>query len=134
MSEQRLTPAIVNLRMTGLCHRPVSTLPIFGKIFEKVIYTRIYDFALSQGIIDKNQFGFRKSHSSSHAVNYSVKIIEESLRNKRHVLGIFIDLSKAFDTIDHATLLTKLERYGIRGNANSLLKVTSQTEPNTLKF
>ena len=56
-------------------YRPVSTLPIFGKIFEKVIYTRIYDFALSQGIIDKNQFGFRKSHSTSHAVNYSVKII-----------------------------------------------------------
>ena len=103
-------------------YRPVSTLPIFGKIFEKVIYTRIYDFALSQGIIDKNQFGFRKSHSTSHAVNYSVKIIDESLKNKRHVLGIFIDLSKAFDTIDHATLLTKLERYGIRGNANSLLK------------
>ena len=87
-------------------YRPVSTLPIFGKIFEKVIYTRIYDFALSQGIIDKNQFGFRKSHSTSHAVNYSLKIIDESLKNKRHVLGIFIDLSKAFYTIDHATLPT----------------------------
>ena len=103
-------------------YRPVSTLPIFGKIFEKILYCRIYRFALSQGIIDKNQFGFRKSHSTSHAVNYSVKIIEDGLKRKNHVLGIFIDLSKAFDTIDHGTLLVKLDRYGIRGNANSLIK------------
>ena len=102
-------------------YRPVSTLPIFGKIFEKIIYHRIYTFALSQNIINENQFGFRKSHSTSHAVNYSVKMIEEALKKKHHVLGIFIDLSKAFDTIDHDTLLVKLERYGIRGNAKSLI-------------
>ena len=103
-------------------YRPVSTLPIFGKIFEKVIYSRIYNFALAQDILDKNQFGFRKSHSTSHAVNYSVKIIEDRVRKQNHVLGIFIDLSKAFDTIDHPTLLTKLDRYGIRGNANCLIR------------
>ena len=103
-------------------YRPVSTLPIFGKIFEKIIYSRIYNFALSQNILDRNQFGFRKSYSTSHAVNVSVKIIQDSIKKKNHVLGIFIDLSKAFDTIDHATLLTKLNRYGVRGNANSLIK------------
>ena len=103
-------------------YRPVSTLPIFGKIFEKVIYSRIYKFALSQNILDKNQFGFRKSHSTSHAVNLSVKIIKDALRKKKHILGIFVDLSKAFDTIDHKTLIHKLYRYGIRGNANSLIK------------
>ena len=119
----RVTPIFKkgNLEEVGN-YRPVSTLPVFGKIFEKVMYSRIYEFALSQGIIDKNQFGFRKSHSTGHAVNYSVKIIEDSLRRKNHVLGIFIDLSKAFDTIDHSTLLVKLDRYGIRGNANSLIK------------
>ena len=104
-------------------YRPVSTLPIFGKIFEKIIYSRIYNFAQSHNILDENQFGFRKYHSTSHAVNYSIKIIDESTRKKNHVLGIFIDLSKAFDTIDHKTLLGKLDRYyGIRGNANSLIK------------
>ena len=103
-------------------YRPVSTFPILGKIFEKVIYTHIYNFALSQNILDKNQFGFRKSHSTSHTVNHSVKIIEDSLRKRNHVLGIFIDLSKAFDTIDHGTLLIKLNRYGIRGNADSLIR------------
>ena len=98
------------------------TLPIFGKIFEKVIYRRIYDFALSQNILDQNQFGFRKSHGTSYAVNYSTKIVQDALKDKKHVLGIFIDLSKAFDTIDHSTLLVKLDRYGIRGNANCLIK------------
>ena len=103
-------------------YRPVSTLPIFGKIFEKIIYSRIYNFALTYNILDQNQFGFRKSHSTSHAVNYSIKVIQESTKKKNHVLGIFIDLSKAFDTIDHETLLTKLDRYGIRGNANGLIR------------
>ena len=103
-------------------YRPVSTLPIFGKLFEKIIYTRIYNFALSQNIIDPNQFGFRKSHSTSHAVNHSVKIIEDNLMKHKHVLGIFIDLSKAFDTIDHNTLITKLNSYGIRGNALKLIR------------
>ena len=102
--------------------RPVSTLPIFGKIFEKVIYRRIYNFALSQNILDQNQFGFRKSHGTSYAVNYSMKIVQDALKNRKHVLGIFIDLSKAFDTIDHSNLLVKLDRYGIRGNANNLIK------------
>ena len=52
--------------------------------------------------------------------NYSVKIIEEALNRNKHVLGIFIDLSKAFDTIDHEKLLTKLDRFGIRSNAHNL--------------
>ena len=103
-------------------YRPVSTLPIFGKIFEKIIYKRIFSFARSQNLINPNQFGFRKSHSTSHAVNYSEKIIEEALNRNKHVLGIFIDLSKAFDTIDHGKLLTKLDRYGIRSNAHNLIK------------
>ena len=102
--------------------RPVSTLPIFGKIFEKVIYKRIYDFAISQKILDQNQFGFRKSHGASYAINYSVKTVQDALKERKHVLGIFIDLSKAFDTIDHSNLLVKLDRYGIRGNANCLIK------------
>ena len=103
-------------------YRPVSTLPIFGKIFEKVIYARLYSFFVSQGILHEKQFGFRRGHSTSHALNYSVHHIKQALKEGDHILGIFIDLSKAFDTIDHSTLLSKLEIYGVRGNTHALIK------------
>ena len=102
-------------------YRPVSILPIFGKIFEKIIYNRLYAFFTSKGILHDDQFGFRKGHSTSHALHKSVDSITKSLANGRHVLGIFIDLSKAFDTLDHNILLNKLEHYGIRGSALSLM-------------
>ena len=89
-------------------YRPISMLPIFGKIFEKLIYSRLYNFLISKNVIYDKQFGFRKNHSTSHAVNYSVNKILNELEKKNHVIGIFIDLSKAFDTIDHEKLLVKL--------------------------
>jgi len=102
-------------------YRPISTLPVFGKILEKLIYRRLYSFLISKGIITENQFGFRKGHSTSHALNYSVNHINSQIKNKKHVLGIFLDLSKAFDTISHSKLLYKLNCYGIRGNALNLI-------------
>ncbi len=103
-------------------YRPISILPIFGKIFEKIIYTRLYSFFTSQGLMQQKQFGFREGHSTSHALNCSVDLIRKALQQKQHVLGIFIDLSKAFDTLDHSILLDKLHSYGIRGNVHELLK------------
>ena len=102
-------------------YRPVSVLPIFSKIFEKVIYSRLYSFMTSMNVIYENQFGFRKNHSTSHAINYSTDKIRKEIEKKRHVIGIFIDLSKAFDTIDHGKLLIKLEHFGIRGTCHKLL-------------
>ena len=102
--------------------RPISILPIFGKIFEKIIYKRLYSFLTSQNLIYSKQFGFRKGHSTSHALNHSVNFLTEAVANKKHTIGIFIDLSKAFDTIDHNKLLTKLDIYGIRGTAGALIE------------
>ena len=72
--------------------------------------------------MNPQQFGFRKGHSTSHALNFSINHIENTVKNNLHVLAIFIDFSKAFDTIDHKILLHKLWHYGIRGNAHSLLE------------
>ena len=104
-------------------YRPISMLPIFGKLFEKIIYTRLYNImnSCNSTIYDK-QSGFRKSHSTGHAVNYSVNKIISELEKSNHVIGIFIDLSKAFDTLDHNKLISKLEHYGIRCTCLSLLK------------
>ena len=103
-------------------YRPVSILPVFGKVFEKIIYKRLYSFLSSNGVLHDQQFGFRKGHSTTHALHKSVNDITKSIANNKHVLGIFIDLSKAFDTLDHNILLRKLENYGIRGHALTLLK------------
>ena len=103
-------------------YRPVSTLPIFGKIFEKVIYNRLYDFLSAMNVIYDQQFGFRRKHSTCHAINFSINRVLNEVENKNHVLGIFIDLSKAFDTLEHSKLLIKIQHYGIRGVAHNILK------------
>ena len=69
-------------------------------------------------VIYDRQFGFRKMHSTCHAINYSVNHILKNVEEKNHIIGIFIDLSKAFDTIDHSILLEKPTHYGIRGTAH----------------
>ena len=102
-------------------YRPISILPLFSKIFEKLIHTRFISFFDKHNIISENQFGFRKNHSTVHALNTAVSSISQSMNNRYSSIGMFIDFSKAFDTIKHDILLAKLEHYGIRGPALDLL-------------
>ena len=96
-------------------YRPISLLSIFDKIIEKLMHYRLYNFLQTHNVLFKNQFGFRKNTSTSFALIEIVERIRNSIDNKMHNCGIFIDLRKAFDTINHDILLSKMEHYGIRG-------------------
>ena len=105
-----------------LNYRPISLLSNVNKIFEKLVYARLYSFLNLHNCIYELQFGFRAKHSTNHALFSLTEMIREALDNSNFACGIFIDLQKAFDTVDHHILLKKLDYYGVRGLANNWFK------------
>ena len=94
--------------------RPISLLSIFDKIMEKILHKRLYQFLEHHHILFENQFGFRKDNSISYALMEITEKIKESIDSGKFVCGIFIDLRKAFDTVNQGILFKKLE-HGVRG-------------------
>ena len=103
-------------------YRPISLLPIFAKLFEKVIKHRLTTHLDENNIITDNQFGFRKSYSTELAVTEIQNTLLQNLDNNKITCTIFLDLAKAFDSVNHSILIKKLERYGIRGKPLQLLR------------
>ena len=94
---------------------PISRLSVFGKLVEKIMHKRLYRFLKILQALFCMQFCFRSGHSTDHALISLNETIKWSLDNKQFGCGIFIDLQKAFDTVNHDILLQKWEHYCIRG-------------------
>lgn len=103
-------------------YRPISLLSNVSKIIEIVLHKRIYDFLESENLISKTQFGFRKGHSTEYAVIYFMEYVTKQLKDGRHVIGLYLDTKKAFDSVNHGVLLSKMSKCGLRGNCHKLVK------------
>ena len=99
-------------------YRPISLLSNISKIIEKIVHKQLTKFLNKNPILYEKQFGFRNNHSTTHALLEITEKIKQACDAGQFTCGVFLDLQKVFDTVNHTILLKKLTHYGIRGVAN----------------
>ena len=109
VSDQMKIARVVPLFKTGEIsvftnYRPVSVLPAFSKILERIVYNRLINFLNKFNILSSNQYGFRKNHCTAYALIQLYDKLSDAIDQGKVTLGLFIDLSKAFDTVNHDIL------------------------------
>ena len=100
-------------------YRPISLLLTISKLMEKIVYKQVYDYLNQTGQIYDSQYGFRSAHSCEHAIGELLGSIVKNIQLGKDTVTLMLDLSKAFDTLQHSVVYKKLERYGLRGNCLS---------------
>ena len=103
-------------------YRPISVLSLLNKVYEKILHKRLYKYLTKFKILFDYQFGFREGHSTTQALIGITDRLKSAIDNNDLTCGIFIDLTKAFDTVDHNILLNKMFHYGIRGKVYNLFE------------
>ena len=112
----RITPIYKSGSPTELGnYRPIAVISPFSKIFERMIYDQLLFYLEKHNILFNYQFGFRKGYSTEYAILETIENLKTAIDENRITCGIFLDFSKAFDTINHNILLAKMNKYGIRG-------------------
>ena len=104
-------------KMIHVNYRPISILPIFSKVIEKLMYKRLSSLILKNKILFPMQYGFQEGKSTELAINALLNKVTEVLDNKMKSYSVFLEFAKAFNTVNHNILLKKLEYYGIRGSS-----------------
>ena len=103
-------------------YRPISILPAISKILEKTIFNQLHDYFQDNKLYCKNQYGFRRNHSTEYAALELIDRVILDMDKSEIPFSIFIDLSKAFNTLDHNILINKLQYYGIKGRPLDLFQ------------
>ena len=103
-------------------YRPINCLPLINTIIEKLLHKRFIDYLESNDILFPDQYGFRKNHSTSDAVLKLLDKIYDGYNRDQFLGTVMLDHSKAFDTVDHGILMSKLNNYGFRGTVYNLIK------------
>ena len=103
-------------------YRPISVISPISKIIERCMYQQISDFLKNFNVLSQAQYGFRTGHSTEHALLSFVDYAVGELDQGKYVLGIYLDIKKAFDSVNYSILFRKLQRYGIRGTPLHLIK------------